>query len=447
VRKILVLVAILCITLFSFGTSQAATSSLSDLPGGAGVGYWSCDGGGVSLISLSNVTNVLCGDTAVVVHLSFYDRDSNKRKDFPIPLSPRDTWAAALTCSGNTVTITPNLPQGGWLVGGAYKGSETQTFVNPNAVPTHGYYTATVSRVDSTQFGALSLCGFLWGGNGDGDPRNDPLFSNIDLFVPNLIYMRNAFVSLGALDAYGINGWMMQGFWNEAQLSEVAFGEFFDSVFDFLCPGGLVDWNNNGFVNNVFAGTDDGNGLNIDPWELYTTDNLATAVVANLCNRAGRQRAFGAGFDASFINPAQGIYWGRYNCDPVAGTQTSIIPVFPANSPTSTPAWAPADDRYITMLTCDDEEGCPSVDYPPYEAHPILLGQAVPPADVLVPAPAGEVRIATAAPMMGFMLTTGPNFADVYPLVRENAAIYVQNFTPYPYLFGISEIYYIGNVF
>lgn len=442
-RKILGVVAFLSIMLFTFGTSQAATSSLSDLPGGAGVGYWSCDGGSTTLISVSNVTNVFCGDTAVVVHLSFYDRDSNKRHDFPIPLSGRDTWAAALTCSGNTVTITPNLPQGGWLLGGAYNGSETQTFVNMNAVPSHGYYTAVVSRIDNTQ--GLIPCGIIWGGDGNGDPRNDFLWSNTNWIMPNLLYMRNAYVNAGAIYAYAMNGWMMQDFWNEANLSEVAFGEFFDSVFDFLCPGGLVDWNNNGFFTDIFAGTDDGNGLNIDTWEYYVTDNLFGDVVTDLCNRAGRQRAFGAGWDVSFINPAQGIYWGRYNVNPAAGTTTSLIPVFPANSTTSSPAWAPADPRYITMLTCDDEEHCPSVDYGPYEADPIIFGQTVPPANVIVPAPAGELRIATAAPMMGFMLTTGPNYADVYPLVRENAAIYVQNFSFYPYLFGLSEILYIGN--
>jgi hypothetical protein len=439
VKKILVLAAILSIICFSYGTSQAATSVLDNLPGGAAVGYWDCTGGTQTLISVSNVTSQLCGDTAVLVHFTFYSADSVKRADFTVPLSARDTWSAALTCSGGTVTITPALPQGGFLAAGD-TGELTRVFGDTG---TNGYYTTVVSRVDDTQFGGAGICGIIYGGNGDGDPRNDFNWSNFDIVMPNVLYLRNAYVNLTALNAWALNGWMLQDFFNVGTLSENVFGEFMDSIFDFWCPANTVDWNQDGNLAQAHPGTDDGAGLNIDPWELYIHDSLFGSIVADFCNVVGRQRAFGAGYDASFVNPASGIYWARYNVDPGAGTNSSLIAVMPAaTAMLANDCQGGANN--MNFLSYDDEEIPQTWTLCPREANPLTIGQGAG-YDIAVNHPYGEMRIAANIPMMGYILTTGPNYADIYPLIRENAAIYPQNFTFYPYIFGLSEIYYIGN--
>ena len=438
-KFLVVAAAILSIMLMGIGSSQAATSVLENLPGGAGVGYWDCTGGTLTVMSVSNVTSQLCGDTAVVVHYTFYDRDSVKKADFPIPLSPRDTWAATLSCNLGTVSVVPALPQGGFLAAGD-RGTATHLFGNANGET--GYYTVTVSRVDDTQFGGAGICGVIFGGDGNGDPRNDPNWSNFDIVMPNMIYIRNAYVNLAAQAAWAMNGWMLQDFMNIGSLSEAAFGEFFDSVFDFWCPGATVDWNGDANLAQVYAGTDDGAGLNIDPWELYLTDNLFGSVVADLCTRGGRQRAFGAGYDASFVNPTNGIYWGRFNVTP-GDTASSLVLVLPAATAELANSCANGANN-INFLSYDDEEVPQTWTLCPREANPLTIGQGAG-FDIAVNNPYGEMRIASNIPMMGFIQTTGPNYADTYPLVRENAAMYLQNFTFYPYIFGLSEIYYIGN--
>jgi hypothetical protein len=444
VRKYLVIaVAVISIMLASFGLSQAATSALDNLPGGAGVGYWDCTGGTIDLISISNVASAACGNTAVMVHIIFYDKDSNKLRNFSIPLSAiNDTWTALLSCSGNNITIAPTLPQGGqWPAGN--KGETTVIFGNGGS--TTGYFTAMVSAVDDTAAGGAGICGAIWGGNGDGDPRNDIVPVNANIVLPNVLYGRVAYMSLNANTAWATNLWMMQDYYNMTSLNEAAFGTFFDSIFDFWCPGALIDWNGNGsFVDNL-AGADDVTGLTMDQFELYITDNFLGSIVADLCQRAGRQRAFGAGYDVSGggAGAAAGVYWGRYNANVNAQTSSSLIAVFPAASTElSNNCAAHAND--IITFSFDDEEHPYSDQVCPKEAAPLTLGQGAG-FDIDVNYPFGEIKILSQVPMMGYIFTAGPNYADIYPLIRENAAIYPLNFTFYPYIFGLSEVYFVGN--
>ena len=142
--KKLILAVMLSLLVVSYGSAMAATSAFENLPGGAAVTYFECNNGWETIMNIQTVTSSTCGDSAVVVHITFYDQNSMDLMDFDVPLSPRDNWGAAITCDGTTITSTPNLPV--FFSGGAYTGAEVRTA--PYA-GNFGYVVAVVTGVDN----------------------------------------------------------------------------------------------------------------------------------------------------------------------------------------------------------------------------------------------------------------------------------------------------------
>lgn len=405
----LILALMLSLLLLS-GSAMAATSAFENLPGGAGVTYFECNNGWQTIMNIQNTTSNTCGDSAVVVHVTFYDQNSNDIMDFDVPLSARDNWGASITCDGASITSTPDTPV--VFIGGAYTGAEVRTA--PYA-GNFGYVVAVITGVDNC-FGLcnvpiVGVCGAPT--YNDGDPRNDR-FTALDAYLPDAMFMRSALINVTQGVAYALNAQMIQGFTNIATLNENA--DFWDSVADIACLG--VDWNADGDpsiinpVGDAFLGNDDGNGVVVDTWEIYITNNwfIAPTVVADnpgaalFCPRAGRAAAFGSG---------NNIYWARYNEDAAAGSETSLVVIFPANSGTGNVGGAARDMGFVHY---NDNEDGQTQSVIPLEVDVLDWGP-----ELATNGTSGESRINVAAPMFGFSYTIVGNFADLYPIVRERA--------------------------
>jgi len=413
VRK-LILALMLSLLLLSYGSAMAATSAFENLPGGAGVTYFECNNGWQTIMNIQNTTSNVCGDSAVVVHITFYDQNSNDIMDFDVPLSARDNWGASITCDGAQIVSTPDTPV--VFAGGAYTGAEVRTA--PYA-GNFGYVVAVITGVDN----CAGLCNVPIGAVcaaptfNDGDPRNDR-FTALDAYLPDSIFVRSALINVTQGVAYALNAQMLQGFANIATLNEGFPGvsDFWDSVTDAPCIG--VDWNNNGTPNVLtpgenFVGNDDGNGVVVDTWEIYITNNwfITPTVVADnppanvgFCPRNGRAAAVGSG---------NNTYWARYNEDPAAGSETSLIVIFPANTGTGNVGGALRDMGFVHY---NDNEDGQTQSVTPAEVDVLDWGP-----ELATNGTTGESRITVAAPMFGFSYTIVGTFADLYPVVRERA--------------------------
>jgi hypothetical protein len=408
VKKILVLIAVLSIMLFGTTISNAATSQIDNLPGGAGYSYFQASAAGdVTLLNIQNVETV-----AVMVHVVIYNQDSEEIISLPIPLSPYDNWGLAISGDGTAVTLTPQLP---CFYAGANNGCFAP-FARALAAGAdgmqRGYIAYAVTRVDDP----------FWGGDGNGDPRNDLLLSGFIVRLTDFLVGRAAYLSPGNTSAYALNGWMLQGFVNTPAADEtlVGPGGGWDSITDVFMG---MNYNCDGDAGDIFGGTDDANGIRVDTWELYLTNWASFGLIADDTNfgllgetlyAAFGGDSRGAGLNAvAAANPAS--YWGRYNTNPASGTNTWLVTVFPANSgPGNVPACG-LGARAITGIACDDNEWCPDFIIAPDEVNSVMFGIAGPPASGV----SGEIRITVAAPMNGFTYTESATFADIYPLVPE----------------------------
>jgi len=461
VRK-LILAVMLSVFLLGFGSAMAATSAIDNLPGGAGVAYWEASPGGFyTLLNIQNVAdNTETGTSAAVaVHISFYDKDSNHKQDFTIPLSPRDNWGCAITGNGTTVTITPQTPIFPFL---GYIQPASWTFSQPGSGPAnlqYGYVTIAVTRTDDNSEDPGDDCDEMYlinepdgdleyqCGNGDGNPMNDFDMANTRVVLPDVLFMRAAI--LGPNTAVAFNGTMLQGFLNIPTFSERADSASADNRFvdtigtDDVCsvaPGESVDWNGDSII--PLLGSDvvtltDHNGVDIHTPELYITNNIDTApgedgsgkIVADGCTRAGRWKALGS---------ANNIYWARYNVNPPPAspsTDTTLLMVAPANSGTQyNPLAAVADNRFFTVVAYDDNEANVSTDINPPE---VSLSPLLSPTNLPLPGnfaidhstyTSGELRIVAAAPMYGYVSTVVNGVeSDLFPLIRNRLAINILN--------------------
>jgi hypothetical protein len=284
-----------------------------------------------------------------------------------------------------------------------------------------GYIGITITRGDS----------FWYGGDGNGDPRNDPNLTGTLNRQLDVLLARTAFITPSAASAYAINAWMLQGFVNIPNIIEatVGFGGGWDSITDAFVP---MYYNCDGDIGDTFGGTDDPNGTRIDTWELYLTEFSTWSLIADDTNGGGVGDTFYTAFgstsvgpsNGSIIAPRQGAYWGRHNDDASAGTHSTLVVVFPMNS--TTEGYNPACNlasRAINGISCDDNETCPSFGLAPNEVAAITFGPAA--GQIPIPSTAGDFQIFAQAPLAGFVLTEGPAFADTFPLVAEGKFVNV----------------------
>lgn len=412
-KRILILAAMLSILLFAFGTAQAATTQLDNVAGGAGIAYFQASAAGD--VTLFNVQNI--DQTPIVVHISLYDYNSHHVVDFPVALSGWDNWGAAITGDGVSITVTPVTP---CFYAGAGNGCFGSISGPAAAVAgmQRGYVGITITRGDSAWYG----------GDGNGDPRNDPNLTNTFNRQLDVLLARTAFITPGAAAAYALNSWMLQGFVNIPNIVEAA-GTGWDSIADVAVN---MFYNCDADTGDTFPGTDDPNGTRIDTWELYLTEFSAWALLSDDTNGGGVGDTFYTAFgstsvgpsNGSIVAPRQGAYWGRYNETPSAGTTSTLVVVFPMNR--TEEGFNPAcglGSRLINGIACDDNETCPSFGIAPTEVAAIGFGPLA--GEIPIPSTSGDFRIEAQAPLAGFVVTEGPAFADSYPLVTEGKFVNV----------------------
>ncbi|KJR41711.1 secreted protein [Candidatus Magnetoovum chiemensis] len=116
--KILILLTVFGLVFGGLSIAQAATSSLDNVPGGAGVFYWEATSSSYTLVSIQNVAtsgagevqffdaagNVVNGSASLSVHVAFYDMNSNHLWDFTCALSERDNFGFRIIGDGSFVT-------------------------------------------------------------------------------------------------------------------------------------------------------------------------------------------------------------------------------------------------------------------------------------------------------------------------------------------------------
>jgi len=448
----LILAVMLSVLLLGFGTSYAATASIENVPGGAGVAYFQVGQNWSTLLNIQNVAdNSTIGcSAAILVHVVLYDRNSNEIVDFNVPLSQNDNWGASITLAGNVITVTPQacpaaLPNSPGLTDAGCATHSGIIGTDPDGIG-FGYMTVAITEMDCGIAGPqiFTTTNFVLGNN-DGNPWNDFNMTGIDSVSPNWIFIRTAIVNPTAGLGFAMNGRMIQHFLNMGAIAEAAGVDFVDTLpvpDNTVCP--WVDWNNNLLLDILaFNGTDDFNGIRIDTWELYATlildtdpaaavDTSDTIIVDN-CNitpsRAGRHIILGS---------ANGWYWARFNETPGI-TETTLITVAPA---ATGPGNIGANPMLLNGSVFDDNENYASVTITPIEAArcPFVWAPAEFTTACAVPAPGagithstfetGEFNFFFRNPMYGFSYTATANFADLYPIVNEEIAIVLTNIQP-----------------
>lgn len=454
---------VLLLALFlGLGTgAMAATSALNNAPGGAGVAQWMVGPDGTeTLLNIQNTAAMCAVDPAyIMVHVTFYDRDSNHLFDVRWPMSPRDNLGIAMSGDGTNVNLVfePGEPdETNHMFTSAGIGADQMQF---------GYVTVAVTAVDDRNgacYQRIAPHPNFWMpvGNGDGDPTNDQDASALtrDVVLPDILFIRAAILSpAGFLNGVlGLNGVMLQGFANMRILNENANADFTNVTGADAQCNVAVDWDNDGFVN--VTPSVDNNGVDIGAHELYMTvnhtDNGADfnveialqmiAAGAGACTRAGRIASMGSQIIPIAAGPvplASGStnnqYWARFNVTPGL-TDTNLVLVFPANSPTPfNNAHLIADPRTFSVLAYDDDEhpvSTPGLSGPEFviapfssATNPPLPGMPVIQHSVYTH---GEALLWTLGrvPMFGYVYTTVNGVgADIYPLEIEGLPVNVAN--------------------
>jgi hypothetical protein len=383
--------------------------------GGAGVAYYHASvAGDVTLLNIQNADI-----TPLMIHIVLYDPDSIDILSFRVPVSAYDNWGCSITTDGTSMVVTPQTPCFYPAPNNGCFGSLTSLPNPPGADGlSRGYIGITIAAGDSVWYG----------GDGNGDPRNDPLTTGTWFRFLDVIEARTAYLGPANAWAFAMNAWMLQGFVNIATLNEATagIGGGWDSIADAGVP---FHYNCDGDTADAWVGTDDGNGPKIDSWEILLTDWVNWALIADDTNAGGNGDTYYTAYGSTSVGPSttsialpvQGAYWGRYNENPAVGSDSVLITIFPANNgPGNVPA-CNLDSRVIAGIICDDNEFCPDFTIVPDEVNAITFG----PGGIPIPGTAGDFRIQAAAPLSGIVFTYAGSFADVYPLITEGKFINV----------------------
>ena len=407
------------------GSAKAATSALEGVPGGAGIIFWQASAAGLAtVVDITNISNGI--NDYILVHAIVYDRDSNHIVDFNIPLSPRDHGGLLITGDGTNITIsnlepTPHFP--------------IPILPVTVAVPAiddlqHGYMTFTITASDNRGFG----------GNANGNPTDDPNLTGTTVVLPDWLIVRYALVDMSTQSHVDINAIMFQGFLNIPRLNET--GGFVDTIG--MAPGVNYNWNNDADLTDTFTGADDGNGIAIDPWELFATHNVVgqEGVIAD-DTTVPRDGVGDVLYNT--LGSANQSYWARWNNNPALPITSTLVTVFPCSS------WATSGRiqsvRNMTLLSYNEDEDSVSTGLNPPEvgispfgtAPPLISGNS----RISLPGSlAGDTLINTRsrANMFGFTLTDWAGYINRYPMIRGQVNVVQSNIRGIFYGAGVSEV-------
>lgn len=388
-KKIFSVMVILFSVLVVFqATGNTATSSLDNLPGGAGIAYWQAGAGWETLVNIQETAH-----QCALLHIELYNRDGDFLYSFNMSLRPSDNVGIVVQGDGTNIQVFDYSDN-------AYGGSAALNDVNVG--PPIIFFSP--ADTDGIQRGYITVVKTNTGCSGtDGTPSGN--IAGMSAIVADNLLIRTALINPN--NAFAFNGAMLQGFANIAgNISETS--DFTDSS---EMPNSVTacDFNNDGDTIDSFASLDDINGAEIDFAELFLTDNVTQIAPRIICDSPAGQgdpenrlyKALGSSNDS---------YCGRYNMDPAVGTETNLIIVAPQSSHAS------GFQRNITAVMYDDDTDSVSwgksfnvVGVIPLSEFPIFTS--------------GELCFTTSVPVFGFTYTETASFADIYPLMKRQVAV------------------------
>jgi hypothetical protein len=412
-KKLTAFVAALSLVLMGWGVAMAATSALQNVPGGGGFAYFHASAAGdETLFNLQNVDS-----TPILVHISIWDSDSDHVLDFNVPLSGWDNWGCSITGDGTSITISPQTPC--YYTGGG-NGCFTPIMVglpeDPDSGMQIGYISYVISAGDSGWYG----------GDGNGDPRNDPIWTLGSTRHWDVIFTRVALLNPVSGSAIAMNGNNLQGFVNvytAPGLVEAVAGPGggWNSIADVPVP---FLYNCDLDIADIFPTRDDASrGLDLDSWELYLTDWINMSLITDDQDKNGIGELI---YNA--VGSASQFYIARFNESPAIPSNTVLVTVFPANGGTSPAAGNPAcgyASRNMGILCYDDNGFALSTVYIANQVDNIAFGDG---GITVFTATSGECRISVDAPLVGFTYTEAGNYADIYPLIDVDKWVYAADY-------------------
>jgi len=439
VSKVLLVLSLVIGLVMVAGKAMAATSALEGVPGGATVVPFQASAAGLgTIINFQNVagTEDAAGPSsvapqpmptatpstpAILVHCKIFDADTNYLASFNVPLSPRDNVGIYITGDGTNIYLTS-------------LGPEHFTLTLPGSVGLAADANGLQIGYLSTAITASDDAGY--GGNGNGDPTDDPNLTMARWMLPSWLMVRYALVDTVTQSHADINALMLQVFINVPQLNETA---GFVDTWPAANVADNYDWNGDGDTADTFNSMDTVDGIVVDPWELYVyhTETFTWApngVVADDPDGNGV---------GNILYPAwgsvNGVYWARWNVNPSLSITSSLYTLFPASGGFFASVSGPQGNRHMHLLIYDDNENHIDDDLTPAEmgVSPIDGTTIVYPGGVL----AGDIMIqldglnaantsiwglsygGRIANMNGFVITDWAGWMSRYPLVRSAIAI------------------------
>jgi hypothetical protein len=405
VKKFFVLLAVLSLVLFSAGISQAASSQIDNLPGGAGVAQFQVGGGWETLINIQHTGDPKWGalDACALIHVAIYDEASVHVLDFNMSLTNIDNVG---------LVIRPGASAGQILLydysDGAFGGSAALNDINTGpgvsaTIPADsngisvGY--VTITRTDN--FFATPCTG------GGGSPAGN--ITGALALVPDSLLIRTAMLS--PTSAFAFNAPMLQGFLNMGHpITEAVGGGFVHTAAGLPVATACLANADGDITDTAEAGSlDDANGANIDLSELFVT-NFAFGAAGIVCD-------FGTTiFNA--MGSADNLWWARYNVDPAVPTVSTLTFV----SPNYAGRAGFNRSNNISALSYNDAET--GISFGPVPAAEVEFRPFGSSAGAINPGAsvAGESLITYNTPAFGYTFTESTSFADIYPLVRDRVA-------------------------
>lgn len=401
-RKILILAAMLSIVLFSYGTSQAASSSIDNIPGGAGIAYFQAGGGWETYINIQGLNSTYYR----IVHIALWDGNSAKLWDWNVCLTPLDNVGIVLSGGSSTgqvrISDYSDTPAGMNTVPAVGTGYITTTSGTTSSGIAYGYMTAVDTGLSATSCAAALA--------------TVPGYTGAYYIPIDDIFMRSAILTTS--EAFAMNNPMLQDFLNIPSVNETSGNttNFYDHIG--LAVASCSNLDGNVAAGTVYGSLDDPNGANLDWFELLITRNDVTRILT-----------LGGADACTFLNAlgsSNFYYWGRYNESTAAGTNTNLITVAPDKSRApGTSRWNHLSAATSQLMYNDDEVANSTnvsctveVCFTPFgsgfnELNPGLNS-------------AGEARLYIPFPIFGFTYTYTSAYADLYPLVKEYMYTYSQ---------------------
>ncbi|MDL1966009.1 MAG: hypothetical protein LWW90_04950, partial [Candidatus Desulfofervidus auxilii] len=356
VSKVLLVLSLVIGLVMVAGKAMAATSALEGVPGGATVVPFQASAAGLgTIINFQNVagTEDAAGPSsvapqpmptatpstpAILVHCKIFDADTNYLASFNVPLSPRDNVGIYITGDGTNIYLTS-------------LGPEHFTLTLPGSV-------GLAADANGLQIGYLSVAITAsddagYGGNGNGDPIDDPNLTLGRVMLPSWLMVRYALVDTVTQSHADINALMLQVFINVPQLNEA---NTFVDTWPAANIADAYDWNGDGDTADTFNSMDTVDGIVVDPWELYV---YHTETFTWTPNGVVADDPDGNGV-GNILYPAwgsvNGVYWARWNVNPSLSITSSLYTLFPASGGFFASVSGPQGNRHMHLLIYDDNE-------------------------------------------------------------------------------------------